>query len=68
MTLLEPDLTAHQLHGFNRNCEHCAETPFNQRYENEMRKCWLQMTVEYPHLYSIDDYFTACRNAEIMPV
>jgi len=64
----------------NKNCEYCHElttNPFSdwlmkfkaemreKRYQNELRKCWLQMIENYPEIYSIDDYVQACYKARI---
>ena len=34
MSLLEPDFTAHQLHGFHPQCEYCADQRPKQKKTN----------------------------------
>jgi hypothetical protein len=31
-----------------------------RNYQNQLRSVWLKMVRNYPHLYTMDDYFAAC--------
>lgn len=66
MSYPNQDLTLHETHTFNKNCEYCAYSfPATFEYEYQLRKLWLQLIERYPHIYKVDDYFQACAKARI---
>lgn len=80
MSYPNQELTEHEAFHkeVNPNCEYChQDNTFSdwlvkfksemreKRYQNELRKCWLQMIENYPEIYSIDDYVQACHKARI---
>jgi len=66
MSYPNQDLTLHETHTFNKNCEYCADTyPATFDYEYQLRKSWLNLLISHPDIYKVDDYFQACAKVGI---
>jgi hypothetical protein len=36
------------------------------RYPTQLRDVWLKMVKDYPNVYSMDDYYEACKKAGLL--
>jgi hypothetical protein len=36
------------------------------RYPHQLTSVWLKMVKDYPHIYSMEDYFEACKTAKLL--
>lgn len=43
-----------------------AENLSIKRYPHQLTTVWLKMVRTYPHIYSMDDYFEACKGAGLL--
>ena len=37
-----------------------------KNYTNQLRSVWFFMILDYPHLYTFDDYRTACEKSNLL--